>query len=92
MTQQPLVGMEQLAMRQPSVEEILFLAVDKGAGIDAIERLAKLKCELDDRKAQAEFNEAMNRCQSEIRTVKNDKDNKQTSSRIRDLCGAGSCD
>jgi hypothetical protein len=80
-TQQPLVGMESLAIRQPSVEEILFLAVDKGAGIDAIERLAKLKCELDDRKAQTEFNAAMNRCQSEIGTVKNDKDNKQTSSR-----------
>jgi hypothetical protein len=81
MTQQPLVGMEQLAIRQPSVEEILFLAVDKGAGIDAIERLAKLKCELDDRKALEAFNEAMNKCQSEMRLVRHDSDNHQTRSR-----------
>jgi hypothetical protein len=80
-TQQPLVGMEQLAIRQPSVEEILFLAVDKGAGIDAIERLVALKQSMDAKQSEQEFNDNMNLCQREMQPVRTNAENPETHSK-----------
>jgi hypothetical protein len=79
--QQPaLPGCEGIA-RKMEIADILALAVEKSAGADAIEKLVRLQQELLEREAMRDFNEAMNKCQSEMRLVRNDKDNKQTNSR-----------
>lgn len=81
MTQQPLSGMETLALRSPSVEEILLMAVDKNADTQAIERLVNLKLQLDARQDEREFNEAMSAVQSELEPVRADAVNPQTKSK-----------
>lgn len=61
--------------------ELVRLAVSNGAAIDVIERLAKLQEQAMARDAEINFNEAMNRVQSEIRRIAPDLDNPQTRSR-----------
>jgi hypothetical protein len=60
---------------------MLRLAIDKGAPIETIERLVALQEKMLARKAEVEFNEALNRVQSKIKRVTPDLENPQTRSR-----------
>lgn len=60
---------------------MISLAIEKGAGIETIERLVALQEKLLDRQAEIQFNEALNRVQSEISRVAPDLENKQTNSK-----------
>jgi len=60
---------------------ILSLAVEKGAGIETIERLVALHNQMEEREAKAEFDQAMNAAQKEMEPVRTNADNPQTRSR-----------
>ena len=61
--------------------QILALAVEKGAGIETIERLVALHQQMEEREAKASFDEAMNAAQKEMDPVRTNTDNPQTRSR-----------
>ncbi len=61
--------------------QLLQLAVDKGADIDTIERLARLQSDMLDREAKVGFEQAMHRCQSQMTRIGADLTNPQTKSR-----------
>lgn len=65
---------------QPQMS-LLELALTKGADIDVIERLVALQRDDAKLKAEAEFNAAMNRVQSDLRQIAADADNPQTRSK-----------
>jgi hypothetical protein len=79
--QQNFQGMDAIAIRQPSVEEILMLAVEKSAGADAIERLVSLQQQLLAKEAETDFNESMNKIQTELRPIQTDAINPSTKSK-----------
>jgi len=60
---------------------ILSLAVEKGAGIETIERLVALHSQMEEREAKAEFDQAMTAAQKEMEPVRTNADNPQTRSR-----------
>jgi hypothetical protein len=60
---------------------MISLAIEKGAGIETIERLVALQEKLLDRQAEIEFNVALNRVQAEISRVAPDLTNPQTNSK-----------
>lgn len=60
---------------------MISLAIEKGAGIETIERLVALQEKLLDRQAEIEFNAALNQVQKEITRVAPDLMNKQTNSK-----------
>jgi len=62
-------------------EGMIRLAVERGASIETIERLVALQEKMLARKAEIEFNEALNRVQSKIKRVAPDLDNSQTRSK-----------
>lgn len=76
-------GQETFPMQPVPVSEmeILRLAIEKGAGIETIERLVALKEKMQDRQAEIEFNQALNRVQSKILRVAPDLKNSQTNSK-----------
>lgn len=61
--------------------QLLISAIERGAGIDVIERLAKLQYDMQDREARIGFDEALNRCQSKMKRVSADMTNPQTHSK-----------
>ena len=63
-----------MPMRQPSMMQLLQIALEKESGIDVIERLAALQERAMAREAALEFNEAMTAVQQEIQTVVPDLD------------------
>lgn len=63
------------------MQQLLQSAVEGGAGIDVIERLAKLQYDMQDREARIGFDEALNRCQSKMKRVATDMTNPQTHSK-----------
>ena len=65
----------------PSPLSILTLAVEKGAGIETIERLVALHNQMEEREAKASFDEAMNAAQREMEPIRTNADNPQTRSR-----------
>ncbi len=67
-----------------SPQNLLEMAVSHGAGIDVIERLAKLQSDMLDRQAEEDFNEAMNRCQAKMTRIAANMENPQTRSRYAD--------
>lgn len=69
-----------LAEQQPEMA-MIRLAVEKGAGIETIERLVALQEKMLARQAEIEFNEALNRVQLKIKRVAPDLDNTQTKSK-----------
>jgi hypothetical protein len=81
MVQEALPTMEALAVRQPSIEQILLSAVERGGDIGTIERLVALKQSMDAKRAEEEFNESMNAAQSEMRPISADAVNPQTKSK-----------
>jgi hypothetical protein len=66
---------------EPSPMSILQIAVQKGSDINTIERLVALQTQMLARKAETEFNEALNRVQGEIKRVAPDLENKSKNSR-----------
>lgn len=60
---------------------LLHMAVDRGAPVDTIERLAKLQRDILDYEAMVEFNNAMYRCQEKMKRIAADMTNPQTHSR-----------
>lgn len=75
----------EMTIEQPRMQitpyQLLQLAVDKGADIDTIERLAKLQSEMLDREAKIGFEQAMQRCQAHMGRIGADMLNPQTKSR-----------
>lgn len=67
--------------KPPAIMRLIEVAVEKGAGIDTVERLVALQERMMTWQAEAEFNEAMSRAQAEIKAVAPDLFNKQTNSR-----------
>jgi len=61
--------------------QMVQIAVQQGASIDTIERLAKLQNEMVEREEVRAFNDAMMKCQAALRRIGADKANKQTNSR-----------
>lgn len=53
-----------------SIEQLMQLALEKGAGVDALERLVSLKERMEDRKAGLDFANAMAAFQSECPRIK----------------------
>lgn len=79
---------QELELRQPSelaakptMMDLLSLALSKDAGIDVIERLAALQRDQMDREATIDFNDALNRVQTQIKRIAPDLDNPQTRSK-----------
>lgn len=64
-----------------TTQSLLQSAVDGGAGIDVIERLAKLHYEMQDRDSRIGFDESLNRCQSRMKRIGADMTNPQTHSK-----------
>ena len=60
---------------------LLSIALSNNAAIDVIERLAALQRDMLAREAEVDFNEAMNRVQTEIRRIAPDAVNPQTRSK-----------
>ena len=60
---------------------LLSIALSNNAAIDVIERLAALQRDMLAREAEVDFNEAMNRSQTEIRRIAPDANNPHTSSK-----------
>lgn len=65
----------------PTPMSLLSVALSNNAAIDVIERLAALQRDMLQREAEIEFNEAMNRVQTEIRRIAPDAENPQTRSK-----------
>lgn len=63
------------------MNQLLISAIERGAGIDVIERLAKLQYDMQDREARIGFDEALNRCQAKMKRVSADMTNPQTHSK-----------
>jgi hypothetical protein len=78
--QPALPNMEAIA-RRSEMGEILALAVQNNASAEAIERLVNLQQSLIAKDAEREFNECMNRCQSEMRAISTDGMNPETRSK-----------
>jgi hypothetical protein len=76
---------EQLALtvpeRAPTHMDLLSLALHNHAAIDVIERLAALQRDEQDRNAEIDFNEALNRVQDKIKRIAPDLENPQKHSR-----------
>jgi hypothetical protein len=79
--QEALPGMHALAVRNPSIEEIIMTAIERNAPVESIERLVNLRQQIDAKRAEEEFNEAMSAIQMELRPVQTDLENPQTRSK-----------
>lgn len=55
-----------IAQRAHTPMDLLQLAIEREGSIDVIERLAKLQMEMQDRADRVAFDEALNRCQSNV--------------------------
>lgn len=75
-----IVPQREMPLAPPSEMEILRLAVERGAGIETIERLAALQEKMQARKAETEFNEALNRVQEKIKRIAPNAKNNHTNS------------
>jgi hypothetical protein len=67
--------------QQPTIMRLLMIAVQQGAGIDTIERLAALQEKMLARDAEQQFNEAMNSAQGEMQPIRANLENPQTRSK-----------
>lgn len=67
--------------REVTPMELIQSAIVQGAGIDTIERLAKLQREMVEYEAKVQFNEALHRTQAKMRRISADATNPQTKSR-----------
>lgn len=68
-------------VRTPTPMDLLSVALHNHSAIDVIERLAALQEKAQARDAEIQFNEAMNKAQSEIGRIAPDKTNTQTNSK-----------
>jgi hypothetical protein len=77
--QQPLPGMD-LPKREPSAGQLLQIALENKAGIEAIERITALMERERDYQNNVSFDEALNRCQRKMERISADANNPQTHS------------
>ena len=78
---QKKADMNPLEMVQTSPLAILKAAVDQGAPIDTIERLVALQERMQAKEAERQWDDAMNRCQKQMRVIGVNATNPQTRSR-----------
>jgi|HubBroStandDraft_1064217.scaffolds.fasta_scaffold52304_4 hypothetical protein len=71
----------ELAQKQMTPMDLMQLAIDKAGSIDVIERLAKLQYDMQDREARIGFDEALSRCQGQMKRISADMTNPQTHSK-----------
>lgn len=76
-----IVKAQPVAMEAVTPMGLLQLAIEKQGSIDVIERLAKLQREEREYQAKIDFDEALNRCQTQMRRISADANNPQTRSR-----------
>lgn len=67
--------------KPPAIMRLIEVAVEKGAGIDTVERLVALQERMMAWQAQIEFRQALNRVQSKIKRIAPDLENPQTRSK-----------
>src|SRR3569833_2802716 len=67
--QQPLPGMESLQRREPSLGELLDVALKSGAPIDVVKDMVAMIKEERTHQSNVAFDDALNRCQKAIETV-----------------------
>jgi hypothetical protein len=72
---------DELVLQKPTMMDLLSLALREEAGIDVIERLAALQKDQMEREATIDFNDALNRVQTQIKRIAPDLDNPQTRSK-----------
>lgn len=72
---------EMLVVAKEQETSMIRLAIEKGAGIETIERLVALQERMLARQAETEFSDAMNRVQEKIKRVAPDAFNQHTQSR-----------
>jgi len=77
--QQPLPGID-LPKREPSAGQLLQIALENKAGIEAIERITALMERERDYQNNVSFDEALNRCQRKMERISADANNPQTHS------------
>ena len=70
----------ELMVKEPSMMDLLQIAVDKGAGIETLERLVALKERMMDRQAAIDFDTALNSCQKQIGRIAPNVQRKDTNS------------
>ena len=70
-----------VARQEPTMMQLLSMAVDRGAPIETVERLAKLQREMVEYQAKLAFDKAMQQAQSGMRRVGADATNPQTRSK-----------
>jgi cell fate (sporulation/competence/biofilm development) regulator YmcA (YheA/YmcA/DUF963 family) len=77
--------MAEVAIQETPLElsamQLIQSAIMQGAGIDTIERLAKLQREMVEYQAKVDFNEALARVQAKMSRISTDAVNPQTKSR-----------
>ena len=72
---------QEQASREISPMELIRSAIVQGAGIDTIERLAKLQREMVEYQAKVEFNDGLHRVQQKMTRISADATNPQTKSK-----------
>lgn len=70
----------QMQKRQPSVMELMQIAIERGQ-VEQLQILQEMQFKQQDREAAIDFNEAMNACQSELKPISADMENPQTRSK-----------
>jgi hypothetical protein len=71
----------ELARREPTAMELLQSAVDKGAGIETVERLVALQRDMREYEAKVAFDGALHQCQKQMTLIGADLYNPQTKSK-----------
>ena len=59
----------ELARREPTAMELLQSAVDKGAGIETVERLVALQRDMREYEAKVAFDGALHQCQKQMTLI-----------------------
>jgi ERF superfamily protein len=71
----------ELVRREPTAMELLQSAVDKGAGIETVERLVALQRDMREYEAKVAFDGALHQCQKQMTLIGADLYNPQTKSK-----------
>ena len=83
MSEQEPIQAEIVPAESPTPLSVIQMAVKQGANVETLERLVALQEKMLARQAEIEFNEALNRIQSKIKSIAPDLENPQTQKPIR---------
>lgn len=81
MSEQEPIQAEIVPAEDPTPLSVIQMAVKQGANVETLERLVALQEKMLARQAEIEFNEALNRIQSKIKSIAPDLENPQTKSK-----------